>query len=198
MNRYFLILKLFFKAKFIFKNPPKYQLVIFDDESFINLKNFIHNYNYFILQSRIKNINKIYISLKIIKYFFKNYNGNIMTAYLVSLLEIINPKVVLTNIDNSFKFFDLARAIISKAQILILDEPTSGLDVESERLFNESISMIRKDKKVTIIIVTHNLKNITNTDNIIVLKDGLVSEQGKHEELIVNGGWYASAWKKGA
>jgi ABC-type multidrug transport system fused ATPase/permease subunit len=91
---------------------------------------------------------------------------------------------------------DLARAIVSKAQILILDEPTSGLDVESERLFRESISMIRKDKKVTIIIVTHNLENIVNADNIIVLRDGSVSEQGKHEELIVKDGWYASAWKK--
>ena len=48
MGRYFLILKLFLKSKFIFKNPPKHELVIFDDESFRDLENFIHNYNFFV------------------------------------------------------------------------------------------------------------------------------------------------------
>ena len=114
MRRYFSILKLFLKAKFIFKNPTKHELVIFDDESFADLKNFIHNYNFFILQSRIENINKIYFSFKILKYFLKNFNGNVMTAYLASLLEIINPKVVLTYIDNSLKFHDLARILDKK------------------------------------------------------------------------------------
>ena len=120
MNSYLSILKLFLRAKFIFKNPSKYEMVIFDDESFSHLKNFVYNYNFFVLQSRVNNINKIYFSFKILKYFLRNYNGNILTAYLVSLLEIISPKVVLTKIDNSFKFFDLARALDKKINFLAI------------------------------------------------------------------------------
>jgi len=114
MNHFFLFFRLLFKVKFTFKNPEQHDLVIFDDVSLPDLKNFIFHYNFFVLQNRIENINKIYFSFKILKYFFKYYNGNIMTAYLISLLEIIRPKIVLTFIDNSFKFFDLARVLDKK------------------------------------------------------------------------------------
>ena len=120
MSRSLLILKLFLRSKFIFKNPLQSELVIFDDESLSDLRNVIHDYNFFVLQSRIENINKIYFSFKILKYFLKNYNGNIMTAYLASLMEIINPKVVLTNIDNSIKFSDLARILERKMKFLAI------------------------------------------------------------------------------
>lgn len=120
MKRYLKILRLFLKAKLVFKNPQKHDLVIFDDESILDFKNFIYHYNFFILQSRIENINKIYFSFKILKYFFKHYNENILTAYLASLLEVINPKVVLTNIDNSFKFFDVARILNAKMKFVAI------------------------------------------------------------------------------
>ena len=114
MKRFFLILKVFSKSKFIFKNPSKSELVIFDGESLFDLKNIIKNYNFFVLENRVKNIKEIYFSFAVLKFFLKHYKGNIMTAYLVSLLEIIRPKVVLTNIDNSFKFFDLAKELDKK------------------------------------------------------------------------------------
>ena len=133
MRRYFSILKLFLKAKFIFKNPTKHELVVFDDETFADFKNFIHNYNFFILQSRIENINKIYFSFKILKYFLKNFNGNVMTAYLASLLEIINPKVVLTKIDNSIKFFDLARILDRKMNFLAI-QGAARWDIDEYKL----------------------------------------------------------------
>ena len=113
-RRFLFILKLFYKIKFILKNPEKHELVIFDDISLCDLENLISEYNFFVQQNRIERITKIYLTFKVIKYFFKNYNGNIMTAYLVSLLEIIRPKIVLTNIHNSLKFFDLARILDKK------------------------------------------------------------------------------------
>lgn len=113
-TRFLFILKLFYKIKFILKNPEKHELVIFDDISLCDLENLISEYNFFVQQNRIERITKIYLTFKVIKYFFKNYNGNIMTAYLVSLLEIIRPKIVLTNIHNSLKFFDLARILDKK------------------------------------------------------------------------------------
>ena len=115
-----LIFKLLLKAKFVFKNPQEHKLVIFDDESYMDMKNFIFNYNFFLLQTRAENINKVYLSFQIIKYFFKHYNGNIMTAYLSSLLEIVRPKVVLTNIDNSLKFFDIAKIFDNKINFVAI------------------------------------------------------------------------------
>ena len=117
-TRFLFILKLFYKIKFILKNPEKHELVIFDDISLYDLENLISEYNFFVQQNRIERITKVYLTFKVIKYFFKNYNGNIMTAYLVSLLEIIRPKIVLTNIHNSLKFFDVAR-ILDKMKLEI-------------------------------------------------------------------------------
>ena len=100
MKRFFLILRLLSKVKFIFKNPQKYELVVFDDDAIYDLKNFIYRYNFFILETVnqssdvTKTSYKVYLSFKLLKYFFKHYKGNIKTAYLVSLLEIINPKIV--------------------------------------------------------------------------------------------------------
>ncbi len=113
-RRFLFILKLFYKIKFIFKNPEKHELVIFDDTSLFDLENLISEYNYFVLQNRIEKITKFYLTFKVIKFFFKNYNGNMMTAYLVSLLEIIRPKIVLTNIHSSLKFYDVARILDKK------------------------------------------------------------------------------------
>ena len=115
-----LIFKLLLKAKFVFKNPQEHKLVIFDDASYMDMKNFIFNYNFFLLQTRAEKINKVYLSFQIIKYFFKHYNGNIMTAYLSSLLEIVRPRVVLTNIDNSLKFFDMAKIFDKKINFVAI------------------------------------------------------------------------------
>jgi len=128
MRRLLLIFKLLLKVKFTFKNPQEHKLVIFDDESYLDMKNFISDYNFFLLQTRIGNINKIYLSFKIIKYFFKYYikyffkynKGIIMTAYLSSLLEIVRPKVVLTKIDNSQKFFDIAKIFDKKINFVAI------------------------------------------------------------------------------
>ena len=115
LKRYLGIFKLFLRAKIVFKNPQQHELVIFDDVSILDFENLLHHYDFFILKSRIKNIDKIYFSFTILGNFFRNYRGNIMTAYFVSLLEIIRPKVVLTNIDNSLKF---SETIIIKKSII--------------------------------------------------------------------------------
>ena len=139
LKRYLSILKLFLKAKLVFKNPQKHELVIFDDDLIIEFKNFIYHYNFFVLQSRIENINKIYFSFKILKYFFRHYNGNIMTAYLASLLEIIRPKVVLTNIDNSLKFFDLAKILDKKMNFVAIQNASRFDLMEYKYLYKKNI-----------------------------------------------------------
>src|SRR5271155_3314528 len=84
----------------------------------------------------------------------------------------------------------IARAIIRNTPILILDEPTAALDVESERLVIEALERLMKGR--TVITNAHRLSTIRDADKIIVLKAGMVAEQGTHEELLALGGVYAA------
>src|SRR5580658_4743958 len=84
----------------------------------------------------------------------------------------------------------IARAIIRNTPLLILDEPTAALDTESERLVIEALERLMKGR--TVITIAHRLSTIRDADRIIVLKAGMVAEQGTHEELLALGGVYAA------
>jgi subfamily B ATP-binding cassette protein MsbA len=84
----------------------------------------------------------------------------------------------------------IARAIIRNTPLLILDEPTAALDTESERLVIEALERLMKGR--TVITIAHRLSTIRDADKIIVLKAGMVAEQGTHEELLALGGVYAA------
>ena len=89
---------------------------------------------------------------------------------------------------------DLARALMKKASILILDEPTSSLDAKSEHLFSVALKRIIKQMDTTILIITHRLASIVNSDQIIVMHNGQVESVGTHKQLISEDGWYKEAW----
>jgi subfamily B ATP-binding cassette protein MsbA len=88
----------------------------------------------------------------------------------------------------------IARAFLKDAPILILDEATSALDAHSERAIDESLKELRQNR--TTIIITHKLANITDVDNIIVMKRGVIIESGKHQDLIANKGEYWQLYAK--
>lgn len=83
----------------------------------------------------------------------------------------------------------IGRAIYKDSPIIILDEATSALDTESERHIQAAFDALTKNR--TTIVIAHRLSTIENADNIIVLDDGEVVEQGKHKELIKLNGAYA-------
>jgi ABC-type multidrug transport system fused ATPase/permease subunit len=83
----------------------------------------------------------------------------------------------------------IARAIIRNTPILILDEPTAALDTESERLVIEAMERLMKGR--TVVTIAHRLSTIRDADKILVLKAGVVAEQGTHQELLNLGGIYA-------
>ena len=83
----------------------------------------------------------------------------------------------------------LARAFLKDAPILILDEATSALDTESERLIQQAMETIKRNR--TCLIIAHRLSTIENADNIFVLEQGRIVESGKHADLIKNRGAYA-------
>jgi ABC-type multidrug transport system fused ATPase/permease subunit len=83
----------------------------------------------------------------------------------------------------------IARAVIRNSPILVLDEPTAALDTESEHLVIEALRRLMKGR--TVIMIAHRLSTLINADKIIVLKGGVVVEEGTHEALIARDGVFA-------
>lgn len=82
----------------------------------------------------------------------------------------------------------IARAILKNPPILILDEATSALDTESERLVQDALEHLMRNR--TTIVIAHRLSTIRNADEICVMHEGEIVERGKHDELIVLNGYY--------
>jgi ATP-binding cassette subfamily B protein len=88
----------------------------------------------------------------------------------------------------------IARAILKNAPILVLDEATSSLDSESEYYIQDALKILMKGK--TVIVIAHRLSTIMQMDRILVLENGKITEQGKHEELLkIERGTYQKLWE---
>ena len=87
----------------------------------------------------------------------------------------------------------IARAILKDAPIVVLDEATAFADPENEYLVQNSFKELSKNK--TVIMIAHRLSTIQGCDNIIVLDNGKISEQGVHDELLKKDGIYNKMWK---
>ena len=87
----------------------------------------------------------------------------------------------------------IARAVLSKAPILILDEATSSLDSATEKEIQDALENLMKNK--TTIIIAHRLSTVMRADYIVVLEDGGVAQVGTHKQLLENGGLYQKLWQ---
>ncbi|MEC9069321.1 MAG: ATP-binding cassette domain-containing protein, partial [SAR324 cluster bacterium] len=87
----------------------------------------------------------------------------------------------------------IARALVKDAPILILDEATSALDSESEIEVQQAIEHLMENR--TTLLIAHRLSTIRSADRICVMENGLIVEQGKHEELLLNGGRYQQLYE---
>jgi ATP-binding cassette subfamily B protein len=88
----------------------------------------------------------------------------------------------------------IARTILKAPPILILDEATSALDSHTEQEIQAALDLVSKDR--TTIVIAHRLSTVISADEIIVLKDGQISERGKHGDLLRQNGLYASMWDR--
>lgn len=87
----------------------------------------------------------------------------------------------------------IARAMLKNAPILILDEATAFADPDNEAKVQAAFSKLSEGK--TVIMIAHRLSSVTGVDKIYVLKDGEISQSGKHEDLVAQDGIYAHMWK---
>ena len=86
----------------------------------------------------------------------------------------------------------IARAMLSRAPVLILDEATYNVDSRTEHLIQEALYALMQDR--TCFVIAHRLSTIKNADTILVIKDGVVIESGNHEQLLAKKGFYASLY----
>ncbi len=87
----------------------------------------------------------------------------------------------------------IARAVIKNAPIILLDEATASLDSESERYVQEALAELCNGR--TTLVIAHRLSTIMHADRILVIENGKVVEQGRHDELLRQGGRYASFYR---
>jgi ABC-type multidrug transport system fused ATPase/permease subunit len=88
---------------------------------------------------------------------------------------------------------DIARALVRNSPVLILDEPTAALDVEAEGRVMEALERLMKGR--TVVMIAHRLATLHAANKVIVVKDGVVTEEGAHHHLLSLGGVYADLHK---
>ena len=86
----------------------------------------------------------------------------------------------------------LARAILKDAPIVVLDEATAFADPENEHQIQKAFEILTRNK--TVLMIAHRLSTVQNADNIIVLSEGKIAEQGSHSALLERNGVYAAMW----
>ena len=98
-----------------------------------------------------------------------------------------------TNVSQGQKqLLTIARAILADPKIMILDEATSSVDTRTEQLIQQGMNELMKGR--TSFVIAHRLSTIRDADLILVMRDGDIVEQGRHEELLEKGGFYAELY----
>lgn len=141
ISRIFDFFKILFCIKLNFNIPRGKKMVVFDGTSLNQLDHIIKNFDHFILETRFQRLKELYISKKIFFYTLKNIKLGFFNSYLLSLIDEINPKIILTFIDNSYKF-----SIFSK----IKKNKYKFVAIQNGARYEHKIVNLLKKKKINI------------------------------------------------
>ena len=120
LKKIYLIVKIILNSKIYFYKPKYKDIIIFDGESFQQLQHVLKGFKYFVLETRFSRINKFYITKEIILNTIKNYNKNLLSSYLITLIDQIRPKIVFTYIDNNYRFSEFSKLKNKKYEFVAL------------------------------------------------------------------------------
>lgn len=144
----FKLIKLLISSKIIFKEPKKSKIVLYDNASLEDFENVLEKTEYFLLINRINQIKEIYVFPRLFYLIFLNYKGNIATSYFVSILEIINPKVVITFTDNCFKFSEITKILEKKMKFIAIQNAYRLDFIENNYSFKKKFLNYNNNTKI--------------------------------------------------
>ena len=134
----FIFFKLLLFSKFVFKDPAQKKIIIFDCEGAAHLEILLKDYNFLSLSVRTNKMKTIYISKKIILYMLKNFfKKSLKQNYLICFLKIVDPKVVVTMIDNSRDFYIIAKALKNNIKLIAVQGAHRGLEFITQNSRNK-------------------------------------------------------------
>ena len=182
---------------FKFYNPESGSILIDDKDIYKYSANSLYNNLTYVPQETILLHSTIYDNIKIAKQDATNeeiYNAA-KKAELHNFIESLEDKYNTIVGERGIKLsggqrqrISIARAFLKDAPIILMDEATASLDVDNESLIQESISKLIENK--TVLIIAHRMRTVDGVDKIVVLKEGVVAEQGKPQELKQQKGIY--------
>ena len=126
-----------------YSSPKNHSVVIWDDVAANDLKNCIDLKNAYILKVRSHNISEVYLTFFILIKSIFYFRGNLSSAYFCALLDEIKPKVVITLIDNSLKFFEISRVLKNKCKFIAVQNAARYDLMRYKYLFEKKL--IKKD-----------------------------------------------------
>ena len=178
------IINLILKVKFIFKNPKKYDVIIYDCELTEYLERVLEEKSFYIISTRVHKIKKIYLSLNILKYIISNFSKrSLKQNYLLAIINIISPKIIITHIDNSVDFYITAKAFEnSKIKFLAIQNSSrEGVmeDLKNKNFKSEFLGFSNYDKK----LFKENNFRIKSFNDIGSLKISILKEYISNKKL---------------
>ena len=170
------LLKLLKKVKFDFSSLSHKKIILFDCENTISLEKLLFKKEYFILTTRYKNLKKIFINFKLIKFFISKYNKNLnfKQNYLLSIIYLIDPKIMITNIDVSKDFYCISRVLHKKIKCISAQWGARGdlfhiTDKEREKIFIPILFAFGNYEKKIFHLKKVSAKKIYSTGSISLL-----------------------------